>query len=254
MSDHHRNGKEKNAAAVSYSNAEHKKRLRERFMRSSLEGFSCEEILEFILSYGAPNRDLKQLSKALLQRFTGLRGVLDAGAEDLRSIPGLGENAVVLLKLLKDLAGVYLKERIMGQDVIRDKREMIDYLNLTLSGERVEKFIAVYLNAKGEVLAIETLHEGTINQTAVYPRKAIEKAFRHNAHSIIFVHNHPSGDASPSQADMQLTRILDRAALAVDLYVYDHLVIGKDSHFSARENGWIIGAPARTAFAADIQR
>ena len=156
---------------------------------------------------------------------------------------GITENTAVLLKLMKDMAGEYLKERMKGKDVIACPEDVLDYLNLTLSGEKVEKFMAIYLNPKNEILGVEILHEGTINQTVVYPRKAIELAFRHNASSVIFVHNHPSGDATPSNVDRQLAKVLDRAALAVDLLVHDHLIVGRDSHFSARESGWFAGYP-----------
>lgn len=222
---------------------EHKRRLKDRFKKGALEGFHDYEILELLLTYAVPKKDIKPLAKSMLNRFRGIRGVFDATVDELKTMEGVGENAVVLIKLIKDVTGVYLKERMMGSDVVRCSKDVLDYLNLTLSGERVEKFLAIYLNARNEVLAVETLHEGTINQTAVYPRKAIEKAFKHNARSVIFVHNHPSGDATPSSVDRQLTRVLDRAALAVDLIVHDHLIIGKNKHFSARENGWIIGCP-----------
>ena len=224
-------------------NKEQKQRLKERFRAGYLEGFHNHEILELLLSYAAPKKDVKHLSRVLIHRFKGLRGVLDATPEEIKAVVGLSENSAVMLKLVKDVAGVYLKERIMGKDVIRCAKDVIDYLNLTLSGERVEKFLAMYLNSKNELLSVETLHEGTINQTAVYPRKAIEKAFKYNAQGVIFVHNHPSGDATPSDIDRQLTKILDRAALAVDLLVHDHLIVGRNKHFSARENGWIIGCP-----------
>lgn len=222
---------------------EHRKSLKERFKKGSLEGFNNYEILELLLTYAVPKRDVKPLAKSMLKRFRGIRGVFDASAEELKTVEGMGDNAAVLIKLVKEITGVYLKERMMGSDVMRCTKDVLDYLNMTLSGERVEKFLAIYLNARNEVLSVETLHEGTINQTAVYPRKAIEKAFKHNARSVIFVHNHPSGDATPSNVDRQLTRVLDRAALAVDLLVHDHLIIGKNKHFSARENGWIIGYP-----------
>lgn len=224
-------------------NKDHKKRLKERFKAGSLDGFHNGEVIEFLLTYAVPKKDIKPIAKALIQKFKGLRGIFDAAPEELKSVEGIGDNATVLIKLIKAVAGVYLKERMMGADVIACPKDALDYLNLTLSGERVEKFLAIYLNARNEVLAIETLHEGTINQTVVYPRKAIEKAFKHNATAVIFVHNHPSGDATPSNVDKQLTKVLDRAALAVDLIVHDHLIIGKNKHFSARENGWIIGCP-----------
>ncbi|MBI5826179.1 MAG: DNA repair protein RadC [Deltaproteobacteria bacterium] len=241
----------KKTANVLFSNRDYRKILKERFKQGSLQGFHSNEILEFILLYAVPKKDVKQMAKALIARFKGLRGVFDADPEELRGVNGIGDNAVVLIKLLKDITGVYLKERMMGKDIITCTRDVLDYLKLTLSGERVEKFLAIYMNGRNEVQSIEVLHEGTINQTVVYPRKAIEKAFKHNASSVIFVHNHPSGDATPSNVDWQLTRVLDRAALAVDLFVHDHIIIGKNSHFSARENGWIIGCPVNQQRAAE---
>ncbi len=238
------------ALEKSASGREQRKRLKERFRKSPREGLSDSEILELLLSYAMPG-DTAPAARALSQRFKGFRGIFDASMEELESTPGIKGSAAVLVKLFKGIAGMYLQERMMGRDIIRSPKEAIEYLNLMLSGERVEKFLAIFLNARNEVLAVEVLHEGTINQTAVYPRKAIERAFKHNARGIIFVHNHPSGDATPSHVDKQLTKVLDRAALAVDLIVHDHLIIGKGSHFSARDNGWIIGCPVNLQRAAE---
>lgn len=202
-----------------------------------------ERIFELIVSYAAPRKDPRAVSDRLLKRFRSLKGVLDASPEELRTEGSLGDDGIVLVKLLKEAAGAYLKERSIGQEIESGMADLLDYLCLTLSGERVEKFLAVYMGFGKEVVAIEVLHEGTINQTVVYPRKAIEMAFRHNARSVIFVHNHPSGDPTPSSQDRQLTRVLDRAAAAVDILVLDHLIIGRDSHWSARENGWSMGLP-----------
>ncbi len=227
-------------------NSEYRKRLKERFKSGSLEGFQNYEMLELFLTYAVAKKDVKPLARELLRKFRGLRGVFEASIEELKAVEGIGENAAMLIKLVKEVCGVCLKERMIGKDIIRCPDEALEFLNLTLSGEPVEKFLAIYLDAKNRAIAVETLHEGTINQTAVYPRKAIEKAFKYHASAVIFVHNHPSGDASPSNIDLQLTRVLDRAALAVDLIVHDHLIIGRNKHFSARENGWIIGShPAR---------
>ncbi|MFQ5465290.1 MAG: RadC family protein [Thermodesulfobacteriota bacterium] len=225
---------------------ENRKRLQERFLRGALDGFHSTEILEFLLAYASPRADVKACVRSLVERFGDIRGVFDASIDEL-SAAGMNENAAILIKLVKDVAGEYLKERMTGKDVIGSPADLLDYLNLTLSGERVEKFLAIYLNSNNEALAIEVLHEGTINQTVVYPRKAIELAFRHNAHSVIFVHNHPSGDAAPSRVDRELAGALDRAAEAVDLIVHDHIIIGRDTHFSARENGWFSGPPSGTA-------
>lgn len=227
---------------------EYRKRLKERFKKGSFDGFHDYEVLELVLAHVRPARDLKALAGRLLERFRGLRGVFDATPEELGAVSGMNENTTTFIRLLKETAGVYLLDRMMGQDIVNSPREALDYLNMTLSGERVEKFMAIYLNAKNEVLAVEVLHEGTINQTVVYPRKAIEMAFRHNAHSVIFVHNHPSGDASPSGVDRELAGVLERAAASVDLVVHDHLIVGRLGHFSARENGWLLnkGGVARS--------
>jgi len=200
------------------------------------------ETLERLLSYTVREKDLPVVSSSLLKRFKGLRGVLDASHEELRSTGALGEKGAAFLKLAKEAAGVYLRERMMGADALRDKKAVLDYLNLTLSGERIEKFLAIYLGPENEVLSVDVLHEGTINQTVVYPRKAIERAFRHRACGVIFVHNHPSGDPTPSGVDRQLARTLESAAAAVDIFVADHLIIGKNRHFSGAESGWLSGA------------
>lgn len=207
-----------------------------------LKGLKPGEALEQLLSYAVRDEDLPEVSSSLMKRFKGLRGVLDASHEDLKSSGGLNERSATFLKLAKEAAGVYLKERMMGADAVRNKKRVLDYLNLTLSGERIEKFLAIYLNSKNEVLSVDVLHEGTINQTVVYPRKAIERAFRHKAGGVVFVHNHPSGDPSPSGMDRQLARTLESAAEAVDLAVLDHIIIGKNRHFSSAESGWLTGS------------
>lgn len=215
--------------------------------QGAARGSKPGEMLERLLSYAVKEKDLADASSGLMKRFKGLRGVLDASHEELKDSGWIGENGAVFLKFVKEAAGVYLKEKMMGKDALRNMKCVLDYLSLTLSGERIEKFIAIYLNSKNEVLSVDVLHEGTINQTVVYPRKAIERAFRHKASGVMFVHNHPSGDSTPSAMDRQLARTLDSAAAAVDLTVVDHIVIGKNRHFSARENGWMAGGPSRKA-------
>lgn len=218
-----------------------RKDLKERFAGVAHGGLRNDEVLELLLGYSIQKGDVKVLSRRLIERFGGLRGVFDATHEELAAVSGVGETTAVLIRLVKGVSKAFLKDRIIGRDAIRCTRDVLDYLEMTLSGERIEKFLAIYLNARNEVLAVEVLHEGTINQTAVYPRKAIELAFRHNARAVIFVHNHPSGDPTPSGMDRQLTRVLDRAASAVDLIVHDHIVIGRNRHVSMREKGWVGG-------------
>jgi DNA repair protein RadC len=211
----------------------------------------ASEILELLLSYAMPGKKTGLLARALNKRFGGLRGLLDATAEELRKVDGLDEKAASLIMLMKPLAGSYLKEKIADRDIIKDPRDVINYLRLTLSGEKIEKFLGLYLNSRNELLAVEVLHEGTLTHTLVYPRKVIELAMKHNACSVIFVHNHPGGDPSPSRADCQLMRGLEKAAATVDITVLDHMIIGRNSIFSARASGWPFEGPHAFPMAAE---
>ena len=231
-------GKAAPKAAVSNDKAGHRSRLKERFRKSGLDGFHDYETVELLLTYAIPRRDVKPVAKALVNRFGGLRGVFDATLEELSEVSGVGENAATLVKLIKETAGAYLREGLDRADAIGCSEDVVEYLSFSLSGERVEKFLAIYMNSKNEILGVETLHEGTIDRTHVYPRKAIEKAFKHNARSIIFVHNHPSGDPKPSVSDKKLNDELVKAASAVNILVHDHIIIGRNSFVSGRDLGW----------------
>jgi DNA repair protein RadC len=212
--------------------------LRQRFMREGLKGLRDEDKLNLILGYtSSGRRDLSSVSSALIDRFGDLRGVLQAGIEEIKEIRGITPSSALFIRLLGEVSKIYLKERIIGENAFSRRSDLINCLHLMLSGEKNEKFIGVFLNKRQEVSSIDVLHEGTINMTAVYPRKAIELSFRHNAVAVIFVHNHPSGDCTPSEVDKTLAKTLEKAAETVGIAVLDHIIIGRHKHFSSMEKG-----------------
>ena len=225
--------------AVTSPHVGHRRRLRERFQKNGLEGLHDYEFIELLLTYAIPRRDVKPVAKTLLERLGSIKSVFDASFDELTACPGIGERSAVLIKLLKEGSTLYLKTRLKNKELLGSPQDVLNFCHHALSGEKNEQFMVIYLSAKNELIETEILEEGTVNQTAVYPRKVMVGALRHNASALIFVHNHPSGDPSPSQADRRLTEALEKAALTIDIVVHDHIIIGRNTHFSGRENGWL---------------
>jgi DNA repair protein RadC len=193
------------------------------------------------LTFAISRRDVKPYAKALLEKFGSLRAVFDASPEDLQSVKNIGPTAATLIGLLKETASFYLKSHVQGKSILSSTQAVLDYCRHVLSGERGERFLGIFLTAQNEVIAIETLAEGTIDRVAVHPRHVLEQALKNNAVGLIFVHNHPDGPPIPSPQDRRLTESLVRAARAADITVHDHLIIGRDGHFSFRDAGILSG-------------
>ncbi|MDI6795065.1 MAG: DNA repair protein RadC [bacterium] len=218
--------------------AGHRKRLRERFRKSGLAGFHDYEIVELILTFAIPRRDVKPLAKELLKRFgNNLAALLDAPLEELEAIRGMGPNTAIFIRLLKEVATEYLRVPIIGKNYLNSLQDVLNYCHHSMSGLRDEVFQVIYLNARNEVLNAERIQAGTVDQSVVYPRKVVEATLKHNASALIFTHNHPSGDPTPSEADKKLTQNLVKAMQAIDVSVHDHLVVARDGYFSFRESG-----------------
>ncbi len=214
----------------------HRDRLKDRFERAGITGLQDYEILELLLFYALPRKDVKPLAKDLLKRFGSLKEVLDAGNEALEGVPGIGRHAVLLFKLVRDLGSLYLQQRAAEKEQISSTRELIDYCISSMGGLKDEHFAVIYLNARNKIIKVDTIQEGIVNQAVVYPRKVLEKALTHKA-SAILVHNHPSGHVRPSDADIRLTRVLQDAARVMDIALHDHLIVGENRFFSFREEG-----------------
>jgi len=215
----------------------HRQRLKEKYLTHGLEGFHDYEIMELLLTYGIPRKDVKEPAKELLKRFGGLKGVLDAGIDELREVRELNAHTAVLVKLVKDIGAVYLLQKAQERPQISCTAELIDFCKTAMGALKDEEFRVCYLDAQNRIIAMETVQEGIVNQAVVYPRKVLERALQWKASAIILVHNHPSGHVRPSDADIRLTRTIQETARTLDILVHDHLIIGENRFFSFREEG-----------------
>ncbi len=217
----------------------HRKRLRERFLKSGIEGFHDYEVVELLLSLGTPRRDCKPAAKEALKRFKTLRGVLEANPEELSSIPGIGLHSAFGVKLVQEVAREFLKAKMLEQPFCSSSKEVFDYLYHSMRGLKREVFKVLYLSARNQVLETMELPEGTVNSSGVSLRTVIEGAFRYNAVSLVLAHNHPSGNPEPSVADRNLTKQLAQACRLLQLNVLDHIIIGDNQYYSFAAEGEI---------------
>jgi DNA repair protein RadC len=217
----------------------HRRRLRERFLTSGLDGFADYEVIELLLTLGTPRKDCKEAAKAALRRFKSLQGVLGASPAELCQVPGIGPINLLGLKLVPAVSRRYLQQRLEGKTPLTNSRELFDYLNHTIRDKKRECFVAIYLDAKNRVLADEILFTGTVTASAVYPREVVAAALAHTAAAVIFAHNHPSGDPAPSSDDMAITRRLIQACGLMGITVHEHLIIGAEGYFSFADHGHI---------------
>ena len=217
----------------------HRRRLREKFLKSGLAGFHDYEIVELLLSLGTPRKDCKPAAREALRRFKDLRGVLEASAEELSRIEGIGLHSAFGIQLVREVAREYLKERIIDQPFVSSSREVFAYLYHAMRDLKHEVFKVIYLTAKNRVIDTIDLPEGTVNASTVSPRAVFEGALRAGAAGLVLVHNHPSGDPAPSRADRILTRRMLQAASLLEFTMPDHIIIGDNRYFSFAGEGLI---------------
>jgi DNA repair protein RadC len=217
----------------------HRRRLREKFLRSGIEAFLDYEVVELLLTLATPRRDCREPAREALRRFKNLRGVLEASLEELQEIKGIGPHNVFGLKFVHEVARRFLRDKMMSRPYCRSSREVFDYLFHSLRDLKKEKFKVLFLDVKNQIIEEKTLFEGTVDASAVYPREIMREALKHNASGLIFVHNHPSGDPEPSLCDKEITRELVFAAGIMQLKVLDHIIIGNNRYFSFADAGLI---------------
>ena len=220
-------------------NEGHRTRLKEKFLRGGLKGFLEYEIVELLLTLGTPRRDCKQPAKDILRKYKTLGGVLEASREDLHEVNGVGANNIIGIKLIREVAHRFLKDRMMSKPICHSSKEVFDYLYLALRETKREKFKVIFMDAKNQIIEEKTLSEGTVDSSVVYPREIIREALKYSASSLIFVHNHPSGDPTPSGSDLDITKELVLAAQIMPIKVLDHIIIGNNRYFSFADEGLI---------------
>lgn len=217
--------------------AGHRDRLRGRFVKSGAGALEDYEVLEVILFAVIPRRDVKPLAKQLLAEFGGIAGLLGASLEDLKSVKGLGENAAVFLKAVHALTQRMLVADVHKKPVLGSWQKLLDYCHVAMAHEKREQFRILFLNRKNELIADEVQQIGTVDHAPVYPREIVRRALELGATALILVHNHPSGDPTPSDSDIVMTEEIIRAARALDIMVHDHLIISRSGHSSMKSLG-----------------
>ncbi len=217
----------------------HRKRLRDKFIKSGLTGFHDYEIVELLLSLGTPRKDCKQPAKEAIARFKTLRGVMEAPTEELQQIKEIGPHNAFGIKLVQEIAREFLKAKLLDKPFYRSSQEVFDYLYHSLRDIKKEVFKVIYLNNQHQIIDAVDLAEGTVDNSSVPVREVFEGAIRHNATSLVFVHNHPSGNPEPSANDKELTRDLVHAGKIMRIKVLDHIIIGDNRYFSFAGGGLI---------------
>lgn len=217
----------------------HRQRLRERFLRSGNDGLQDYELLELVLFRAIPRRDVKPLAKHLIDRFGSFAEVISAPVERLREVEGLGEAAVVELKIVQSAALKLSQARVLNRPVLRSWAKVVEYCTASMAYSGTEQFRVLFLDHKHTLVADEVQQKGTVNHTPVYPREVVKRALDLGASGIVLVHNHPSGDPTPSRADIDMTKEIEDAGRALKIQLIDHLVIGRGAHVSFRQAGLI---------------
>jgi len=219
--------------------AGHRQRLRDRFLAGGSGALADYELLELLLCQALPRIDTKPLAKALIKRFGSFAGVMAAPPADLQEIKGIGASAAVMIKTVQAAALRMSQQEIAQREVIGSWKKLLDYCRMAMAEEKNEQFRLLFLDNKNALIADEVQQRGTVNHTPVYPREVVKRALELGATAIIMVHNHPSGDPTPSADDIAMTREVAEAAEKLGISLHDHIVIGRKGHVSLKSQGLI---------------
>ncbi|MDR3144441.1 MAG: DNA repair protein RadC [Puniceicoccales bacterium] len=222
-----------------HENVGHRERLRERFMRAEFSCFSQHEIVELMLTFSIPRRDVKRTAKILLKTFGSIAGIFDAEIGELEQIKGIGRATAISIKMIRAVNSLYLQEKFSSGTDIDSAEKAIALWRQRMSGLKVEVVEVAHMSSELRLMedGIERLEEGTVASAVIYPRKIVESAMRRNSAAIMLCHNHTSGSADPSDCDERNTRALKTTLQHLDIALVDHIIISPIGAFSFRENG-----------------
>ncbi|MDC7789462.1 DNA repair protein RadC [Rhodoplanes sp. TEM] len=210
----------------------HRDRLRARFREAGSDALTDYELLELVLFRALPRRDVKPLAKALVARFGSFAEAIAAPPQRLAEVPGLGDAAVTELKIVQAAAQRITRGEVKRRTVLSSWSAVLDYCRTTMAFADREQFRVLFLDKRNQLIADEVQQIGTVDHTPVYPREVVKRALELSATAVILVHNHPSGDPTPSRADIQMTQAILDVAKPLGIAVHDHIIVGKDGHAS----------------------
>jgi DNA repair protein RadC len=212
----------------------HRERLRDRFRQAGPDALSDYELLELLLFRALPRRDVKPLAKSLLEKFGSFAEVISAPESRLAEVKGLGDSAVTELKVVQAAASRLLRGAVKKRRVLSSWSSVLDYCRSAQAFSDREQFRVLFLDKRNQLIADEIQQTGTVDHTPVYPREVVKRALELSATAIILVHNHPGGDPTPSQADIEMTKRIIEIACGLGIEVHDHIIVGRDGHASLK--------------------
>ena len=217
----------------------HRKRLRKRFTKGGAAAIPDYELLELLLFLTLRRQDVKPLARRLIEELGDFNGVISASPSRLSTIKGVGDEVITDLKIVEAAAHRMVRAKVMQRHVISGWGAVLDYCHTTMAHRETEQFRVLYLDRKNVLIADEDQARGTVDHVPVYPREVVKRALELNASALILVHNHPSGDPTPSESDIEMTAKINDAAQALGLTLHDHLVIGRETELSFRSAGYL---------------
>lgn len=215
----------------------HRKRLRERFIKGGSSALADYELLELVLFLAVPRADTKPLAKALIEKFGSYAEVVSADEARLKEVKGIGDSAVIALKLVRESALRLSQQQILNRPVMASWEAVVDYCRAAMAHNKTEQLRILFLDKKNNLIADEVQQVGTVDHTPVYPREVIKRALELGATALILTHNHPSGDPTPSRDDIAMTREIADAGAKLGVIVHDHIIVGKNGHTSFKAIG-----------------